>query len=87
MHSHDHEKPNWSRPGDWGAVENTGSWWGFQMDTVEELGTARSFIFPCVEESMTEENSGSCPIFRKAALETELERKQINDICALFLNT
>lgn len=58
----------------------------FQLDTVKELGTARSFILPCEEESVTEENSGSCPIFRKAALEMELERKQIDDICALFLN-
>jgi hypothetical protein len=59
----------------------------FQLDAVKELGTARNFIFPCEEESVTEENSGSCPIFSKPALEMELEREQVDDVCALFLNT
>lgn len=58
----------------------------FQLDAVKELGTAQNFIFPCEEESVTEENSGSW-IFSKAALEMEMKREQVDDVCALFLNT
>lgn len=37
----------------------------FQLDSVKELG----------EESVTEEHAGSCPIFRKVALEMEPQTK------------
>lgn len=43
----------------------------FHLNPVKELETAWSFIFPCEEESATQENSGSSRIFRKAALEME----------------
>lgn len=74
-------------------MENTGSWGAvlrceeFHLDPVKELETAWSFIFPCEGESVTQENSGSFPIFRKAAPEMERQRKQVDDICALLLNS